>query len=595
MHRTLSRSILGTTLALLLVGCAPAAMAQQPPREARDTKEPKADGKGDAHPDPVLPHHFTPEERLTTGSVVVGGQRIVYRAAAGTLVVHPKGWDDVSARLDTGEDKPAGKGDDHDDHGKATKAEASMFYTAYFKEGAPADSRPITFLYNGGPGSATVWLHMGAFGPRRVVVAGDGHLPAAPYALQNNQFSLLDVSDLVFIDAPGAGFSRVAGLDKEKAFYGVDQDAHAFAEFIAGFLNKYGRWNSPKYLFGESYGTTRSAVLIDMLQRERLCDFNGVMLLSQILNFGLNPDTPEDDPGQDTPYVVALPTYAATAWYHHKLGSDVPQDLKALVAEVEHFALTDYALALAQGATLSEADRTAIAEKLHRYTGLPVEYIRKARLRISGGEFEKNLQDGADTTTGRLDTRFAGPTLDPLAKEADYDPFSASIGSAYVSAFNDYVRKDLKFGEDRPFRAFAFDGGGSRKWDMHHRAPGGDESEVGLNVMTDLATAMKYNPNLRVQLNAGYFDLATPFFQGVYEMQHLPIPDKLQANIEYRFYESGHMVYAQEASLRALHDNAADFIRRTSSGARPPARPVAAAAPAAGPAGGVAIGPKPGR
>jgi carboxypeptidase C (cathepsin A) len=563
MRNMIARSLAGSVLALFVVGCGGPAMAQGPVKEA-----PKADAKAEPKADPVLPHHFTPEEKVTTGSVTVGRQRIDYRAVTGTLVVHPKGWDDVSARLNTEEDKPGGKppsGEEKEgDKGKPlSKAEASVFFVAYFKQGAPTDARPITFLYNGGPGSASVWLHMGAFGPRRVVIPGDKHVPAAPYSVVNNDYSLLDVSDLVFIDAPGAGFSRITGPDKEKAFWGVDADAYAFAEFITQFLGKYGRWNSPKYLFGESYGTTRSAVLVNQLESQRLVDFNGVILLSQILNFGLDPDTPEADPGVELPYELALPTYAATAWYHHKLGNDVPQDIGALVAEVEHFALTDYALALQQGAALSDADRDAIAAKLHKYTGLPVDYVRKARLRITGGEFEKELQDGQGTTTGRIDTRFAGPAMDSLEKNPDYDPFIASIGSAYVSAFNDYVRKELKFGEDRTFRPFAQLGG---HWELTHHPPGNSQPwGSSLNVMIDLATAMKYNPNLKVQLEAGYFDLATPFFQGVYEMQHLPMPDKLQANIEYKFYQSGHMVYAQEASARALHDNVADFIRRTSA------------------------------
>ena len=575
MQNALARSLVASLLALLVVGCAPEAQAEGPARDAHDAN--KGD-KADAKPDPQLPHHFTAEEKISTGSVTVGRQRIDYKAIAGTLVVHPKGWDDVSARLATEDEKPGKPGEEeHGGEHKLAKAEASMFFVAYLKQGVRPETRPITFLYNGGPGSATVWLHMGAFGPKRVVTGGDRHLPAAPYALVDNEASLLDASDLVFIDAPGAGFSRVAGPDKEKAFFGVDQDAHAFAEFIATFLGKYGRWNSPKYLFGESYGTTRSAVLIDKLQRERLVDFNGVMLLSQILNFGLDADDAEANPGNDLPYELALPTYAATAWYHHKLGPDAPADLKTLVAEVERFAMTEYALALQQGSALPEADRAAIAAKLHRYTGLPIEYLRRARLRITGGEFEKGLQDGTETTTGRIDTRFAGPAIDPLGKEPAYDPFLASVGSAYVSAFNDYARKELKFGEDRPFRAFSDVG---RHWIMEHKGPGDVESLGGLNVMTDLATAMKYNPNLHVQLHAGYFDLATPFFEGVYEMQHLPIPDALQSNIEYRFYESGHMVYAHDASLHALHDNAADFIRRTSAPlptARPRPAPVAEA------------------
>src|SRR6516165_10635242 len=231
--------------------------------------------------------------------------------------------------------------------------------------GAASEARPVTFLFNGGPGSSTVWLHMGAFGPKRVVTADNTHSPAAPYAIVNNDQSLLDASDLIFVDAPGTGFSRISGKDKEKAFYGVD--AHAFAEFITGFLSKYSRWNSPKYLFGESYGTTRSAALINLLETDRHVDFNGVVLLSQILNFDLSADGPQFNPGVDLPYQLALPTYAATAWYHHKLVG-AAKDLPVLLEEVERFAMNDYALALQAGTALDQAQRDAVAARLHDYT-----------------------------------------------------------------------------------------------------------------------------------------------------------------------------------------------------------------------------------
>ena len=499
-----------------------------------------------------------PTESLSDGSVTVGGARIDYQAAAGTLIVHPKGWDDA-AELDrddaSDDDKPGGA----DAHKK--DAVASMFYVAYFKKGAAAGRRPITFLYNGGPGSSSVWLHMGAFGPRRVLTLDDSHSDAAPYALVNNDESLLDSTDLVFIDAPGTGFSRIAGPDKEKSFYGIDADAHAFSDFIAAFLSKYGRWNSPKYLFGESYGTTRSAVLARDLETDKEIDLNGVMLLSQILNFDASVDAPQFDPGIDLPYVVALPTYAATAWYHHKLPPGAPSDLKALLTEVEHFATTDYAQALAEGAALDGARRDAIAARLHDYTGLPVAYIEKSDLRMNGGQFEKMLQDDTGTTTGRLDTRFSGPSMDPLSKEADYDPQSAAIGSAYVSAFNDYVRSTLHYGEGTYYKPeIEVD----KDWDMEHQPPDADAPiKASANVMPDLAAAMKYNPKLKILLNAGYYDLATPYFEGIYEMRHLPIPARLQANIEFRQYQSGHMVYAHLPSLKQLHDNVADFIQRT--------------------------------
>jgi carboxypeptidase C (cathepsin A) len=494
------------------------------------------------------PEQFKPEQQQTKGSVTVGGKAIEYDAYAGTLIVHAKDWDDVPQNADPDP--------------KNRAPEASMFYVAYFKSDTRGAPRPVTFLYNGGPGSSTVWLHMGAFGPRRVVTADDSHTPAAPYTVVNNDYSLLDASDLVFVDAPGTGFSRLSGKDREKAFYGIDQDAWAFSDFIVQFLAKYGRWNSPKYLFGESYGTTRSAVLANLLETERDVDFNGVILLSQILNFSLDSDFPDVNPGVDIAYQLNLPTYAATAWYHHRLPESHP-DLKALIAEVEHFAMNDYALALEAGSSLPADQRRIIVEKLHQYTGLPASYIEKANLRINGGEFSKNLQDENDLTTGRLDTRFSGPTLDPLSKEAEYDPQSAAISSAYVSAFNDYVRKELKFGENREYKPEVelF-----RWWSMQHKQPGMNFAFPGAtNVMPDLAVAMKYNPQLKILLNAGYFDLATPFYEGVYEMQHLPIPADLQKNIEFQFYESGHMVYAHEASLKAIHDNVAAFILNSSS------------------------------
>ena len=504
---------------------------------------------------------FKPEAVTSTGTVTIGGQAIAYQAVAGTFIVHPKDWDDVprDPKAEKGSPGAAEEGDD----ARNPTAEASMFYVAYFKNGAAA--RPVTFVYNGGPGSASFWLHMGAFGPRRIVTSTDGHTPAAPYSLINNGSSLLDVTDLVFIDAPGTGFSRIAGKDKEKAFYGVDQDAYAFSEFISQFLSKYGRWNSPKYLFGESYGTPRSAVLINQLESERSIDFNGVILLSQILNFDLSPDRPTGNPGIDLPYQTVLPTYAASAWYHKKLPGQ-HENLEAFLAEVEQFAMGDYGRALAAGSELAPAERSAIAEKLHQYTGLSVEYILKADLRIDGGEFRQTLQGDAGLATGRLDTRFSGPDLDPLAQRADYDPQSSALTSAYVSASNEYLRKDLRYGDGKTFKPSIQTFG---TWNFQHRQPGQNQppnsSRQGSNVMPDLANAMKINPNLKVQLNAGYYDLATPFYQGVYEMHHLPIPANLQSNIEYKFYDSGHMVYAKDASLKMLHDNVAGFIRRTSN------------------------------
>ncbi len=493
------------------------------------------------------------EHQATQGSIMVGGKAMVYQAEAGVQVVHLKDPQDDDA-------PPPG------DHAGAPPPpqppEATMSYAAYFKGDKEDPHRPITFLFNGGPGSSSVWLHMGAFGPKRVVTADDTHSPAAPYRLVDNEFTLLDASDLVFVDAPGTGFSHLRGADKEKAFYGVDQDAHAFANFIVEFLSRHGRWNSPKYLFGESYGTTRSAVLSYVLENEKALDLNGVILLSQFLNADDSVDGPQFNPGIDMPYVLALPTYAATAWYHHRLGSP-PATLEALLKDVESFAVNEYSQALMAGSSLNAERKKAVAARLHDFTGLPADYIERANLRVNGGEFEKSLL-GSEMTAGRLDTRFAGPTIDPMSKEADYDPQSAAISSAYVSAFNDYVRTTLKFGEKKTYKAeidlWKF-------WDFMHQPPGAPFKVPGaMNVMPDLAVAMQQNPNLKVQLHGGYYDLATPYFAAVYELHQLPIETSLQSNIEMHFYPSGHMVYAHEPALKDLHANVAAFIEKTKNG-----------------------------
>ncbi len=508
------------------------------------TAKPDDNAKPVAAPDAAL---LQPQSSTTEGSVSVEGKRIDYQAVAGTLVLH-------------------GSGD------KEHEPEVSMFYVAYFKKGAAATRRPVTFIYNGGPGSASVWLHMGAFGPRRVVTADDTHTPAAPYGLVNNDYSLLDASDLVFIDAPGAGFSRLIADDadktkraeqmkeRKKAIYGVDGDGHAFAQFITQFLSKYGRWNSPKYLFGESYGTTRSAVLANILENDDSVDLNGVILLSQILSFDTSIDGPEFNPGIDLPYELALPTFAATAFYHRQLPQQ-PAALEPFLDEVKQYALGDYAQALMAGSRLGDAQKQAVAQKLHQYTGLPVAYLLKADLRVTGGMFEHELQAATDTTTGRLDSRFSGPSLDPLGKSSEYDPQSSAISSAYVAAFNDYVRRDLKFGQGQRYRLYA----DIDHWDFSHKQPGahGEALQSSTNVMPDLAMAMKTNPDLKVYLNGGYYDLATPFFAADYEMHHLPIPASLDANISYSWYPSGHMVYAHLPSLKQLHDNVARFIEST--------------------------------
>jgi carboxypeptidase C (cathepsin A) len=538
--------ISGTVLALSLPALGAAPADKDKPDKAAESNEGEA------------PRHLKDEAQRTPQSIMVGGRTLAYQAEAGLLVVHTR---------DPLDEEPPAAGAGHGAAPAPLSPEASMSYVAYFLGKEPDPRRPIMFLFNGGPGSSTVWLHMGSFGPKRVLIADATHGPAAPYRLGDNAHTLLADSDLVFVDAPGTGFSHLRGADKEKekAFYGVDQDAHAFATFITEFLSRHGRWNSPKYLFGESYGTMRAAALVFVLQTEKGLDLNGVILLSQWLCADDNADTPQFNPGVDQPYPLTLPTYAATAWYHKKLPA-MPPALEPFLAEVEEFALGDYTTALAAGGRLDAARRAAVVAKLHAYTGLPAEYLERADLRINVGVFNQHVL-GESTTAGRLDTRFTGPTLDPLSKEAEYDPQSAAITSAYVSAFNDYVRRDLRFGAGQSYRYFA---DLDPVWDYTHKPPGSPTKlPQAANVMPDLAAAMKRNPQLKVLMNGGYYDLATPYFAAIYELRHLAVPPGIAANIDIKLYPSGHMVYANEAALEALEANVAEFIRRTHAAAAP--------------------------
>ena len=500
-------------------------------------------------------------DSMTEASVTVGGKVIAYRAVAGTITVAATDQQDALLGMDGRRLPDTGEKPLDAEKPEEAPPTARMFYAAYFAKGAAAESRPVTFFYNGGPGSSTMWLHMGSFGPRRVITNDTEHGSGAPYRITNNAYSLLDATDLVFIDAPGTGFSRIMGKEKEKAFWGIDPDAHAFERFIRRFLTRHGRWNSPKYLFGESYGTPRSAVLSALLHG---VDLNGIVLLSAILSFDNSVDGPRWNPGVDQAYALALPTYAATAFYHHKLAAQPPA-LLPFLAEVEKFALTEYMAALLQGAQLPQSQKEAVAGKLHDYTGLPTAYLLKSDLRVNGGAFSKTLQDPEGTTTGRLDTRYQGPDLDPLSREAEYDPQSVAISSAYGTAINQYLREELKYGDNQTYKPGAYMDG-NFTWDLRHHAPAGppaQESEGGTNVMPDLAHAMKLNPKMKILLAGGYYDLATPFFEGIYEMHHLPMPQSLQSNIEYRYYEAGHMIYVNEGMLKQFHDDVAGFIRGT--------------------------------
>ena len=503
------------------------------------------------------PEGYPPPDSTTHGSITLNGQRIDYTAVAGTIAVGAT--DAQDAQIDADGKPIPGTELALNAPKKAADAPAvaHLFYVYYAKDGVKSADRPITFLYNGGPGSSTVWLHMGAFGPERVSTPGDTHLPPAPYTMEQNPNCLLDVSDLVFIDAPGTGFGLFTGKDAAKAFWGVNQDGNAFARFIARFLSKYDRWDSPKYIFGESYGTTRSAVLAYDLENNENIDLNGVMLLSQIFNFTSNIDDPTDNPGVDLPYELALPTYAATAWYHKKLPQQ-PAQLEPFLQQVETFAMGPYRDALSQGTSLSSTQEQQVAEKLHQYTGIPADYWVKADLRVSGPQFEKTLLTGQDETTGRLDTRFSGPTIDPLSEYAEYDPQSSAISSAYVSLFNQYVRKVLKYGQNLTYNPMSGPANSAWKWNSVVNG-----NPIGTNVSNDLANAMKTDPRLKIMVNGGYFDLATPFFAAQYEDEHLPISSSLAKNIQYNWYQSGHMVYVRDSADKQLHDRVAAFIRST--------------------------------
>lgn len=477
----------------------------------------------------------TDQSATSHGSVRIDGQTIDYTATAGTLVLRNKDRQPI----------------------------ATMSYVAYAKNGVkdPAE-RPITFVYNGGPGSATMWLHMLAFGPRRVVIGNAVAGTPAPFQMVNNDESLLDASDLVFIDAPGTGFGRVidkdhGGVGTAKDVYGYDEDAEAFAQFITRYLTLNSRWNSPKLLFGESYGTTRSAILANILESDDSVRLNGVVLLSTVLDRPISVNDPKLNPGTNLPYVLGLPSYTATAWYHHKLPQQ-PDDLQALLKEVEQFAATDYASALYQGAELPAATRQQIAEKLHQYTGLPTAYILTADLRIAGNEFAQELLHGEGMVTGRLDSRYSGPALDALARASSYDPMNASIGAPTVAEFDGYMRNTLGFGKGMIYNTHLNVSG---MWDYTHRQPGRRQATGTSNVMPDLASAMQHNPNLKILVMGGYFDLATPFYTAQYEMRQLPMQAFLQKNISYRFFPSGHMVYLDPASHKGLHDASAAFIR----------------------------------
>ena len=445
-------------------------------------------------------------DAVTHHTIKLAGKALAYTARAGTIALH-------------------------DDAGALT---ARMFYVAYTADGADPSRRPVTFFYNGGPGSSTIWLHMGSYSPVRVVTPNGTGTGPPPFQLVDNPDTLLDKSDLVFVDAPNTGFSRVLGAGKPKDFMGVDQDARAFRQFIERYDTAFDRWNSPKFLFGESYGTTRDCVLAAMLQ-EAGTQLNGVVLLSSILNFGLGGSAVA---GGDYSFIGYLPTMAATAWYHHKAPAAGGRSLDAFLAEVERFTSGEYTQALAQGSDLDPAEFARIVRALHGYTGLSEAYLRASNLRVPYFRFLKELLRGSDTIAGRYDGRFTTYALDGTADNPEWDPSDVGINGVFIGSFNRYIRETLHYTSDSQYRPTAYGGQLGARWDMHHA---GDDPPA--NVAPDLAATMAQNPGLRVFSANGRYDFATPYYATVYTLSHLGLPPALQQHITYGFYESGHMVY----------------------------------------------------
>lgn len=472
----------------------------------------------------------TPANWTTHHSIRVGGETVEYDATVGSIILR-------------------------DDKEEPT---AEIYYTAYFRSDVPdAGGRPIMFAYNGGPGSSSFWLHMGVMGPKRVRTPGTTHAGPAPYEIVDNPATLLDRTDIVMVDPVGTGFSHPLGDTQGKEFWGLTEDGRSLTQFIQRFLSRHQRWNSPKYLLGESYGTTRSAVLAPMLQRANI-DLNGIVLVSAVLDFR----TLIFAEGEDIAYVTNLPAYAATAWYHEAI-PDRPPELGPFLEEVEAFALGDYASALLQGSSLATSHRERILDRLHAYTGLSREYLSLADLRVSAPEFEAELmrREGGKVV-GRLDARFLGDAEDLLAQFPGRDPQSSAISGAYTAAWNTYLRTELGYDGVREY----VPSGNVQPWNWE-RGPGPGFGFAGVpNVGPDLARAIRANPKLEVLLVNGLYDLATPYFAAVWTMDHLGLPADLRDNISRADFEAGHMMYVHEPVLARWKESLDEFIERTSGG-----------------------------
>ena len=468
-----------------------------------------------------------PEAKVVTTQheLKLGGQTIKYTATAGTMLMKNKQSEPV----------------------------ALMGYTAYVADGDQS-SRPIMFAYNGGPGSASLWLHMGTLGPHRAVATDADFSPNGPFRHVPNEYSIIDEVDLVMIDPVGTGFSRPVGEGKGEDFWGVDQDIKSVSEFIVQYVTQNGRWASPKFVLGESYGGMRTGGVAWHLLTKHNMGLNGVILVSPFMDMtigfvGL---------GIDLPHVMFLPTFAASAWYHDAL-ADKPADLEAFMVEVEAFSLSEYAPALLMGSSLSDDKRQAVLAKLARYTGVSESYWDRANLRVSEGQFTKELLRDRGETVGRVDSRFKGDSINLLGEQAFYDPFGSSIGPPFLAAFMDYYRSELGVHEDREY---VVSGGLWQHWDWGHAQPGQGGFKLPFpNTLVDLSMAMKRNPNMKVLYQQGYYDLATPHLATKYYIDHMDITPELRQNVTLEMYEAGHMMYIHQPSMSKFKDDLAGFVR----------------------------------
>jgi len=469
-----------------------------------------------------------PEAKVVTTrhEIRIGGNEIRYEATAGTML------------MKNDEDQPV----------------ALFGYTAYVADVDDRAGRPLMFAYNGGPGSASIWLHMGVLGPQRAVIVDGGFGENGPFERVANEFSILDVTDLVMIDPVGTGFSRPVGEGKGEDFWGVDQDIRSVSEFILQYVTENGRWASPKFILGESYGGMRSGGVVYYLLSKHMLALNGVVLVSPFMEMA----TGFAGLGIDLPHVMFLPTFAATAWYHDAL-SEKPADFNAFISEVEAFALNEYAPALLLGSGLETSRRSEVIKKLARYTGLSEDYWDRANMRISEGQFTQELQRQQGKTIGRVDSRWVGYSINLLGEQAFYDPMTTAIGPAYLAAFMDYYRNDLDVADTGDYVVF---GEVFENWDWKHKQPdmGGFRLPFP-NTLVDLGLAMRQNPSMKVLVQQGYFDLATPFLATRYYLDHLDITPELRNNITLEMYESGHMMYTHDASLKKFKQDLSGFIQ----------------------------------